>query len=769
MFLLFAITGITLNYISQARAVRNANHQSLVYIDKLIQIANIVENQTGKGLTADDIFELRPYFQYPAFYETDFPFILSANGEYLLHAIKNGQRVPSEIISKMKEFPDKTGSLNYEEFENNKKQHQTICFKYYKPYNAFIGISYNKSEVLKQLGNSEFIIIIFIIIASIIAAFAVNKFIKPIVSGVNQVNGKLKALANGEIPTTLQSSRKDEIGLMTKNLNQLITGLKGTSAFARQIGNNQLNTEYSLLSNNDEIGNALLEMQENLKKAKEEEAKRKEEDDIRKWFNEGLAQFGEILRQNNNDLSLLADNIIQSLVNYLNANQGGIFVYNENDEGKYLELLSSFAYNRKKFVEKVIQLGEGLVGTCAQEKQTIYLKEIPANYISITSGLGEATPTSLLIAPLKLEEDIFGVLEIASFQEFKQHEIEFVEKIGESIASTLHSVKNNIRTRMLLEQSQQQREEMAAQEEEMRQNMEEMQATQEEMERKNNELEIITNTINQSLLSITFNQEGYIVNANSNFQELTGYSKTELEDKKLYDLVAEEQQEHFNSVWKSVLGNQSFTETFRLKGKNDLDIYIMATISPGLDAMGYVEKVLLIGQDITEEKKLEIMTQQQAKEIEKNLKKLRIEQEISATKQKEIQTLLSALDQNCLVSIIEPNGMISYINNMNVNTLGDKKEDIEGKYLHEIDYTAKHRPEEFKRLWNNIQQGNIQHREFSLKVNGKTVWILENFTPVMDEDGNLYKIINIGYDITANKVREQELNEEIELLKKKLK
>jgi hypothetical protein len=118
------------------------------------------------------------------------------------------------------------------------------------------------------------------------------------------------------------------------------------------------------------------------------------------------------------------------------------------------------------------------------EKETIQLTEIPDDYVEITSGLGKATPSYILLVPLKHEEDVLGVIEIASFRVFEKHEVEFTERVAQSIASTILSVKINARTRMLLEQSQQQAEEMLAQEEEMRQNMEELQATQEEMSRK---------------------------------------------------------------------------------------------------------------------------------------------------------------------------------------------------------------------------------------------------------------------------------------------
>lgn len=762
---LFIFAGLTMNFMSKKRVLEAARTQSSVYIDRTIQIIDMVEAKTGAGFTTDDKVELKSYFQSPAYYTTDFPSIISRNGEYLLHILREGQRIPMSAINQLKVKTEKQGYLFYTDYTDTDTEERMLCFKFYEPYNAYIAISVSPSEVMSPLTNNRRILILIIILSSIVAALAIRYMINPVVKNVNMVNIKLKQLANGDLPNHLKIDTNDEIGVMVGSLNKLIDGLKQTTEFAREIGKNKLDYQYKPLSNKDELGSALLDMRNNLKHANEEETRRKQEDDIRSWTNAGLAKFGDILRQNNNNLNILADSIIQNLANYLDANQGGIFIYNDSDSERYLELLSAFAYNRKKFIEKVINMGEGLVGTCAQEKQTIYLKEIPDNYITITSGLGEATPTSLLIVPLKLEDNIFGVLEIASFKEFAPYEIEFVEKIGESIASTLFSVKNSIRTKILLEQSQQQREEMAAQEEEMRQNMEEMQATQEEMSRKNVELEVVTNAINQALLSMTLSEDGYIVDSNSNFQTLIGYSKSELDGKQFFELIHSEQQSSFNIQWEQVLMGQSVNETLHIVGNNSVDKYIMTSISPGIDDMGMIMKIFLIGQDITETKKLELMAQKQAEEIEQNMIELKMEQELSAQREKDMETLLKALDQNCLVTVLQPDGLITYINNKNVEILGDAKESIEGKYLQDLDFTAKNKPKEFKAFWDNLHKGIKQTREFSLNVQGRETWVKENFTPVMDEFGQLFRIINIGFDITDNKQKEAEMSSLISQLK----
>ena len=210
-----------------------------------------------------------------------------------------------------------------------------------------------------------------------------------------------------------------------------------------------------------------------------------EEERKRQWSNEGLTKFVDILRSSNDDLNLLGDKIIAALVQYTKSNQGALYILNDEDSrNKYLELVSLFAFDIKKHEQQKIKLGEGILGQTFLEKETTYLTNMPESYIRITSGLGDASPRSLLLVPLKVDTQVYGIIELASFNEYLPHEIAFVEKLGESIASTLASVRAAQRNMQLIHQFQQQTEQMRAQEEEMRQNMEELQATQEEIARK---------------------------------------------------------------------------------------------------------------------------------------------------------------------------------------------------------------------------------------------------------------------------------------------
>jgi PAS domain S-box-containing protein len=280
----------------------------------------------------------------------------------------------------------------------------------------------------------------------------------------------------------LQSGNDRMVKENTAKLEEESSRVSTLSHFIEAVSSGNYDIELAA-SGKDNLTNTLVNMRDKLKKNSEDDRKRN-------WSTTGLAQVGEILRSSATNSTELYDNIIKFVVKYTKSNQGGLFILNEDDEqDKHLELVACYAFERKKYLTRKVDIGDGLVGQCFVEGERIYLLEVPQEYISITSGLGGANPNSLLIVPMKVNDRIYGVLELASFNKFDDYEIELVEKLAESIASTISSVRVNDTTRTLLERTQQQAEEMKSQEEEIRQNMEELEATQEEMRRKQTILE----------------------------------------------------------------------------------------------------------------------------------------------------------------------------------------------------------------------------------------------------------------------------------------
>ena len=431
-----------------------------------------------------------------------------------------------------------------------------------------------------------------VVIGVVFAYFMARSMTKPI----NYIKNLLLKLGKGELVDD-QGKRfnNDEIGEMAVAMENLIQGLRSTTNFAENIGKGSYDSEFEPLSEEDVLGNALIEMRSNLARVAEEDKKRN-------WSTEGLAKFGDILRSNNDNLEKLSDNIIRNLVKYLEANQGGLYIIEDREEeDPFMTLAACYAWDKKKYVDQKIYKGEGVAGQVWQEMDKVYITDVPNDYIKITSGLGDANPKSILIVPLKVNEEIYGVVEIASFKEFEEHEIEFVEKIAENIASTVSSVKINAKTQKLLTESQQMTEQMRSQEEEMRQNMEELQATQEEMQRGQAEAENTMEAINDAVAVIEFNTEGVIENANRNFMELMGYTKDEIvgEHHRMFVSREERTSDDYKQLWRELAAGTPKRGEFKRITKSGDVIYLAGnyTIVRGRD--GGISKIMKFAFDIT--------------------------------------------------------------------------------------------------------------------------------------------------------------------------
>ncbi|MBN2166575.1 MAG: PAS domain S-box protein [Marinilabiliaceae bacterium] len=435
----------------------------------------------------------------------------------------------------------------------------------------------------------------------------------------------------------------------------------------------------------DQLGKSLHRLRDYLVKNRKEEELRRIDEEQRNWVTEGLAQFGEILRGSNNNLEELSYNIINYLVTYLKINQGGFFLLNNINEeaSKTFEMTACVAYDRKKFADKSINWGEGLIGRCALEKQTIYMTDVPDDYITITSGLGESTPCSILIVPLKVNDEIHGVIELASFKDFQSFEIGFVEKIAESIASTISTVKINIQTADLLRETQMQAEKMSQQEEELRQNLEEMQATQEESDRREIEMKGILEAIDHSAISCEFETDGTLISVNHIFLKTFQYNPEEIEGQNIRIFFFKDDLPELDSILADLKNGHNFKGRVRRRNKLGEELYLLTTYTPVIDNQGEIVKILSLENDITEQVKMEEELKRAKEELGMLLEEARNEvkeqfKEMEAVKIRNEKTLEGALD-----AIITTNkdGILEFFNAAAEKLWGYERSEVIGKNL----------------------------------------------------------------------------------------
>ncbi|HMG89831.1 MAG TPA: GAF domain-containing protein [Chryseolinea sp.] len=269
----------------------------------------------------------------------------------------------------------------------------------------------------------------------------------------------------------------------TSIIESLIKDLQQSATFVNDISGGNYDARWEQLQNNLErnkntLAGRLLSMRDEMKRQKDEDKKRM-------WATQGLSDLSQLIREHQNNIQELTFRSVTFIVNYVQVQQASLFVL-ENDENgdQFLNLSACYAFNRKKLLEKRINIGEGVVGQAFLERQTVVMTKVPQGYTTITSGLGDATPDYLAVVPMKYNEVVTAVLELAGFRILEDHEITFLEKAGEFIASAIANVQNNEKSKSMIDQMREQAEQMRAQEEELRQNLEELEATQEDMRRK---------------------------------------------------------------------------------------------------------------------------------------------------------------------------------------------------------------------------------------------------------------------------------------------
>jgi len=474
------------------------------------------------------------------------------------------------------------------------------------------------------------------------------------------------------------------ISNQTKHLKQESRRSKFVLDFVDNLREGNFEGELPLNESKDKLAKSLLRLRDYLIKSKSDEEQRRIEEEQRNWVTQGVAQFGELLRKENDNIEKLSYNILKYLVDYMKINQAGFYLLNKSNVAEtHFELTACIAFERKKFADKHIKWAEGLVGRCALEKETIYVTDVPNNYVNITSGLGEANPRSLLLVPLKTNDEIFGVIEMATFQVLQEFEIELVEKTAESIALTISSVQNNIQTNKLLKETQNQAERMSQQEEELRQSLEEMQATQEESDRREVEMKGILEAIDHAAISSEFETDGTLISVNQNFLKTFRYKPEEIEGQNIKIFVFKNDAEELDQVLTDLRNGHNFKGRVRRRTKMGDEIFLLTTYTPVIDHEGEIVKILSLENDITEQVTMEeelkhskeelgIMLEEAKKEITEQFK------EVEAVKIRNEKTLEGALDA---ILTTDKEGIVQFFNVAAEKLWGFDRSEVLGNHV----------------------------------------------------------------------------------------
>ncbi len=495
-----------------------------------------------------------------------------------------------------------------------------------------------------------------------------------------------------------------------------------------------------ILETSDELSKSLINLRDELKLKEEAENKRKKEEAERHWITEGLATFGAILRETSNDLDALSYKVVSEMAKYIEAQVVGIFIINDaNPDELFIEQTGAFAYGREKFSDKRIEFGEGLVGACILEKKSIFLKEVTDNYIEITSGFGKANPKSVIIVPLIInEEDIFGAIEIASLKVFEDFELEFVEKTAESIASTISSLKINMKTAYLLKESQETQEKMTRQERDMSGTINELKETQIEAAKQSEQFISFTNSVNHTMIRAEYDNDGTLLYANTKFLDKFGYkSNKEVEGKSISMFINEKDREWFDELWNRLkTGGNHFEGDMKHVSKRGTDVWTMSTYVSVRDQEGNPAKILYLGIDTTEAKKQSLDNKAQ----------------------------IDALNRSTIKAEYSPGGKVTDFNSKFQQAMKYSDQELNDHTI--FDFIDPSEVNEFNIIWKNVIAGvPFEGRLKMLSKEGDERWFHGTYSIVHDMYGDISKVIYIGNEITNQIKVEQKNKEQTSILK----
>lgn len=336
-------------------------------------------------------------------------------------------------------------------------------------------------EILKDANKMFRISILIGLIGIILMSFLVYSITVPLVKPITTTTRVLNTLSQGQMNDLIQLEAHDrhELGIMAGSVNRIQERFNAIAGFASDIGKGNLNTVYPFIAENDMLGKALEQMQSDLIELRRDTSKKD-------WFKTGIGGLNDAFR-GGTDLSSLAKTCIQYIAKYLNVPIGALYFADESHQ--ILRFGAGYAFSKRKELNQVIHFGEGLVGQCAAERESIILTKIPEDYFPIKSATGSGIPTEIIVVPCMYNNNLLAVLELGKLTGFTPDELELLRNFSENIAITVQTVKAKDEMSILLAKTLEQKEELQAQEEELREANQTLEKQTEELRRSEGNLQ----------------------------------------------------------------------------------------------------------------------------------------------------------------------------------------------------------------------------------------------------------------------------------------
>ncbi|MFC9712033.1 response regulator [Paenibacillus sp. NPDC056933] len=285
------------------------------------------------------------------------------------------------------------------------------------------------------------------------------------------------------------------LGVIMWVLPSITRGLNTVSMMITSFGKGRYRTIRRIqIKSTDEIGqiaNVFKDVSNDLEEKLEVEKAYLQAQQDQNWMSSNIARVPELLR-GIGSIRQISQMFISEFTPVLGAQLGVVYLIDEEKHPDELRRYGAYAFEENEDVGKeVYHIGEGLIGQAALDMTPIILDKTPDDYVNIGSATGSSRASGVMIYPVVFEDELIGVVELASFEGFTNLHTQLFSQLIMNLGVILNNVRRRLRVEELLRESQALTEELQVQ-------SEELQTQQEELRRSNENLEEQTEALKRS-------------------------------------------------------------------------------------------------------------------------------------------------------------------------------------------------------------------------------------------------------------------------------
>ncbi len=677
------------------------------------------------------------------------PFYIDNNGKSLIESGLIFNSSNSQLFIEMSVSNRRKSEISGNILRGENLEHGTIWFSKVMPSDVIIGIFLPDSN-RSFFKNSLLVFGTLIFFAVSYGFFLFFTHISE--KSSTKINTALSTIAEGRLQKKI-SVNYSNLSKPTQDVNLIIERNRTISDALDKL----IQGDYTIQNANDKdvIMISLNELQSKLSSIENAVKIQNEEVALRQKISEWNAKITEIL-QYSTSVKELSHGVIRALTDFLEIEQAASYFINDIDASDiFLELTAGFAYSKNRIFTEKISIQDGLTARCIKEKQEILLSEIPSDYIKIVSGFGETLPKYLVLVPLIFNNEVYGVIEMASLKEIQAYKIEFVKTIGENISSTFSGIRNNEKNATLLEQTRRQTEQVALHDKEIEEELNRLYQFRNQAEKTTALAQSIFSVFNYACGTAELDLKSSFLSVNSKFAQTIELKSSEIIGKSYTEIFNTSlSQDTIFTLFDEIIAGNNRTIFDKIISPENKEIWLEMFLSPIKNPSGKVTHIIIAAYDksdiyatnnLMQNLKLEMKSREYSLNIiekhnERNRKYLDTEKAL-------INSLLHGIDSAFI--------RIEYSTDAAILSVNKKYEELTGFSATEVcgtkldDKLPENEKKQFLSGWKKILAGEELEGMIQIKTkDNRNLFLVKSHIPLTNVKGNVEKILFIAIDVS---------------------